>query len=662
MGLFEQIKDAVTTRQVVEKYHAPLNRNKKVPCPFHQEKTPSLSIEENSNMWKCFGCGVGGDAIRFLAMLKGIEDFEAAKLIVQDFSLNINFESEFNKSPTGELRSHILQAQKHIGETNYFIKRGLTEETIKQFGLGYDPSEKKVLIPYSPKFVYYQTRGVEDRKFRKPKSEKYGSEPLWHPEFMERRDKTPIFIVESPICAMSITQYGGVAVALCGVSNAKKFAEDVAKRKSKILGTLVIWMDNDDPGKEATQTLVNAFKTAKVKHIVYEYEQNADYTDPNDLLIKSANRLCKKIEEATQHARRVSLDRKDLMCIQEMSELGIKPKPFIVENMIPEDALCMLVAASKVGKSWLVLQLAIAIVLGKEFLGEKTKPCRVVYYALEDSHDRMIWRKNTLTNNVPLPKKRLITRLETLKGNLDTGFMDELRELVTQVPGLKLIIIDTFQMVRGTPRRNEGAYAYDNRELATFRKFCADYKVTILFVHHSRKQEDDGDTFNMISGSMAIMGAADATFFIGKKKRMDANEPYKFSQTGRDVKQCERYIERSEHEGSWTLVGNAEEQAKKRENEAFNSSKVVKLILELMKRQPSGWSGTTAEFVKEGIKIWGEHIGRDADVGREINSIEFELLRKHKINHEWKRSSKGNKHFFTPSKPYSLFSYSDQEN
>ena len=82
MGIFDQIKSAVSVKEIVEMYHAPLNRNNKVCCPFHQEKTASLSIDINQNMWKCFGCGLGGDGIRFVAKLKGIEEIDEAKMII----------------------------------------------------------------------------------------------------------------------------------------------------------------------------------------------------------------------------------------------------------------------------------------------------------------------------------------------------------------------------------------------------------------------------------------------------------------------------------------------------------------------------------------------------------------------------------------------------
>ena len=66
MGVFEEINNLVSVREIIEHYHQPLNRDNKVSCPFHNEKTPSLSVKENDNMWKCFGCQKGGDGITFV--------------------------------------------------------------------------------------------------------------------------------------------------------------------------------------------------------------------------------------------------------------------------------------------------------------------------------------------------------------------------------------------------------------------------------------------------------------------------------------------------------------------------------------------------------------------------------------------------------------------
>jgi len=75
-------------REVVERYGFEVNRAGYILCPFHSEKTPSLKVYESG--FNCFGCGVSGDAVRFIALLHNIGDYEAAKQLDGDFGLGLS--------------------------------------------------------------------------------------------------------------------------------------------------------------------------------------------------------------------------------------------------------------------------------------------------------------------------------------------------------------------------------------------------------------------------------------------------------------------------------------------------------------------------------------------------------------------------------------------
>lgn len=85
-SIFEQIKFKVTARQVAESYGIKVSRNGMACCPFHNDKHPSMKIDQN---YYCFACGAKGDAINFVASMFGLTQFEAAKKINEDFSLRI---------------------------------------------------------------------------------------------------------------------------------------------------------------------------------------------------------------------------------------------------------------------------------------------------------------------------------------------------------------------------------------------------------------------------------------------------------------------------------------------------------------------------------------------------------------------------------------------
>ena len=86
--MFQQIKHMLKIEDVVEFYHeAP--RHKKYICPFHNDKIPSMAINKNKQIFKCFVCEVCGDLITFTAKLFGLSNLDACKKLNDDFRLNL---------------------------------------------------------------------------------------------------------------------------------------------------------------------------------------------------------------------------------------------------------------------------------------------------------------------------------------------------------------------------------------------------------------------------------------------------------------------------------------------------------------------------------------------------------------------------------------------
>jgi len=122
-------------------------------CPFHNEKTPSFSVSSTKQIYKCFGCGKGGDSVRFLMDLEGLSYPEALKWLAKKYGIEIQ-EKEYTDEELlaqNERDSLFIVtefAQKYYAELlksdegksighSYFKERGYTEATIEKFGLGY---------------------------------------------------------------------------------------------------------------------------------------------------------------------------------------------------------------------------------------------------------------------------------------------------------------------------------------------------------------------------------------------------------------------------------------------------------------------------------------------------------------------------------------------
>ena len=81
--LFTQVKSQVTTRQAAERYGVPVNRSGMAYCPFHDDRHPSMKIDER---FYCFGCHTTGDVIAFTAKLFDLSLYDAAKKLANDFN------------------------------------------------------------------------------------------------------------------------------------------------------------------------------------------------------------------------------------------------------------------------------------------------------------------------------------------------------------------------------------------------------------------------------------------------------------------------------------------------------------------------------------------------------------------------------------------------
>lgn len=128
-------------------------RNYKALCPFHGEKTPSFMISPELQIYKCFGCGESGDAIAFLQKHEGMDFYEALKYLADRAGIALkptSFEGRGEKDRLYEINTlasrfyqYVLLSHKAGKDALDYLKnqRGIKEETIKKFRLGFSPEE-----------------------------------------------------------------------------------------------------------------------------------------------------------------------------------------------------------------------------------------------------------------------------------------------------------------------------------------------------------------------------------------------------------------------------------------------------------------------------------------------------------------------------------------
>lgn len=86
MNIFTEIKMHLTARQAAKKYGLAVRKNGMACCPFHRDKHPSMKIDKN---YHCFACGIGGDVIDYVSRMFGLTQYQAAKKLIDDFSLMV---------------------------------------------------------------------------------------------------------------------------------------------------------------------------------------------------------------------------------------------------------------------------------------------------------------------------------------------------------------------------------------------------------------------------------------------------------------------------------------------------------------------------------------------------------------------------------------------
>ena len=106
MTIYEPIKAAVPVRQAAEHYGLRVNRNGMACCPFHNDRHPSLKL--NEDYFYCFGCGAKGDVIDFVAKLFDLSNFEAAQRLAEDFGISTE-PGQAVAAPHKTKRPHIRQ-------------------------------------------------------------------------------------------------------------------------------------------------------------------------------------------------------------------------------------------------------------------------------------------------------------------------------------------------------------------------------------------------------------------------------------------------------------------------------------------------------------------------------------------------------------------------
>ncbi len=296
-------------------------------CPFHSEKSPSFVVYPETQSFYCFGCGAGGDVITFIKKINNIDYVEAVKLLAARAGMPLPAEDD----KVGRMRSRILSINKDAarfffsslnGEQGrqaraYWRGRGLSDATIKRFGLGYSPDSFHAMVNQLRRLGYTEEEMLASGLVKR--SEKGGLYDVFRnrvmvpifdlrgnviafggrnmgpekpkyinsPETLVYKKSRTIFalnvakksadkryiLCEGYMDVISMHQAGfGTAVAGCGTA----LTPEQVKLISEYADEVVLCYDSDEAGRKATARAIQLFASAPVKLSVLNIPEAKD--------------------------------------------------------------------------------------------------------------------------------------------------------------------------------------------------------------------------------------------------------------------------------------------------------------------------------------------------------------------------------------------------
>ena len=305
-------------------------------CPFHSEKTPSFSVSPSKSIFKCFGCGVGGDVITFVMKRENLSFPEAVEFLADKYNVRLEVYKDENKEAR-EKRNRLYEINREAGlhflknyeasqKTQLYLKnRMLSDKTIRSYGIGYSKDSWIDLYDHLTKMGYREDELLELNLISKSKNGNYidrfrdrvmfpiinrnnriigfGARAFGDakPKYLNSRE-TPIFhkgsnvfniniisrestreriiLVEGYMDVISLYNSGiNYSVASLGTS----LTIDQANIIKKMAKDIYICYDSDSAGINATSRAIDIFLQAAVKPKIIELEGGLD---PDDFIKK----------------------------------------------------------------------------------------------------------------------------------------------------------------------------------------------------------------------------------------------------------------------------------------------------------------------------------------------------------------------------------------
>lgn len=294
-----------------------------------------------------------------------------------------------------------------------------------------------------------------------------------------------------------------------------------------------------------------------------------------------------------------------------LHEQDFPPLRWAVPGIIPEGS-SLFVGPPKIGKSWFLLALCLALAMGGRVLGMRVDRRPVLYLALEDGDRRLQERCRRLLIGEPIPAGfHYMTRCQP--GMVLATVTEWLTLHAADAP---VVVLDTLGRVMPPALPGESSYQRDYRIGAALKRLVDDVAgASLVVAHHDRKAES-ADFIDAVSGSNGLAGSADTIVLLHRARHeLDGTVQV----TGRDVPEGEyavRYVDGCRWELDGRDLGEASQAAAARRSAAGLGDRSAEVVAFVASQRKGTRAGEVALALRIDAKQAGTYLGRLADAGR----------------------------------------------
>lgn len=531
------------------------------------------------------------------------------------------------------LKSYFAERQADLLNTSYsfpsayrelLLSYGFSFNTIKKFGFAAMlPTDEQrefpsLIIPYYDdkgniiqfKFIRYfnKLKRKQSKEVTKPKfitinntRIELNNKNLTYNAWNIKNDDATILVVEGELKAELLTQWEYTAIALGGTDPPEDYKSLIAERN------LIIMLDSDPPGRDATQKIIKQSKDAKSIKTLDLFPDSISKNDPNDIIEFSklykddAQEQFKLIYEhkPVPFQEHHELQEGKILTLQEILEANTEPTPsWVIEGIIPNEGVSIVFAPPRIGKTFWLIDICHAITAGTEpmdasFLKPK-QTGRVLYISLEDTLTTFKERAQHLNLSNADSNKFFHVATNWRPFQNDSGIND-IQRFLNEHPDTKLVVIDTYVTVKSKQKDSSksSSYEFGTEELMKLRKICRAYKTAIVLVWHTTKatmsleiESVNKDNFMQFAmDSTSLTASSDSAIMLFRQaQRNNEGKLLAKPKTGKVIELKVRYDETA---CKWSIINEFSDLAKHADEQELTVLEVIYTMKEASQKEIS---------------------------------------------------------------------------